>query len=207
MKILLVNDDKSIRITRIDIKFDYFMPYKYMCKRFLDEFKLSNVILNKDKDVSTVYFGSRQSDIYCRFYNKREESNLEFDVSRLEFEIKGYVCKQFSLRFSNISEYDAMDYLLNMIFEFCEHRNIVFLRLPYFDDYVSAELVDKASLVAKFKRFCVQYKNSIETYIEHFGLTPNEFVDVVTIDDSFERYIQAPLDSEVASFMGVSSDD
>lgn len=164
-----------VRITRIDFKFDILKDFKELYVKYIDTWVPRSIVGQKDR-FETIYFNSRQSDIFCRFYDKALESNLKFPCSRLEFEIKGIVAKQFSMRFSFISSDDAVAYLLEYIQHFMFRKNLDSLvRLGNFGSYVPFDIVEHNTKVEKFRRFVKQYSKSLLDYIDSFDLTPNEF--------------------------------
>lgn len=175
----LLVGNPSIRITRIDFKFDIFKDYGELSSKYIEYWTPHSVVGKKDK-FETIYFNSRQSDIFCRFYDKTLESNLSFPCSRLEFEIKGVVARQFSMRYSFISSDDALAYLMEYIQHFMYRKNIdCLVKLGNYGTYVPFDIVEHNTKVEKFRRFIRQYSNTILNYLDSFDLTPKEFFDYI----------------------------
>lgn len=107
--ILLLCSIKDIRITRFDFKLDYRNEFKELIEKFNLE---SHSEVSKKGEVQTIYFNSRQSDLFCRLYNKQVESDLPFPLTRLEYEVKGNLAFEFSKRLSYIGFDDAFSFFL-----------------------------------------------------------------------------------------------
>lgn len=175
----LAPSNSFIRLTRIDLRFDTFQDFKAMYEPYLEEWNPSSCV-GKPGRYETIYFGSRSSDLYCRFYDKQKESNLKFPCSRLEFEIKGYICKQFSLRMSYIDLEDALSFLLDNIRDFMFRQKLDGLvHFPTYGTYIPFDVVNHSSMVDKFRRFVKQYSSSILNYLDSFDLSGNEFVELL----------------------------
>lgn len=175
----LLVGNPSIRITRIDFKFDIFTDFGELCNKYIDVWVPHSVVGKKDR-LETIYFNSRQSDIFCRFYDKTLESKLRFPCSRLEFEIKGAVARQFSMRYSFVSADDAVAYLMEYIQHFMFRKNLdCLVRLGSFGTYVPFDVVEYNTKVEKFRRFIKQYRNTMMNYLDSFDLTPKEFFDYI----------------------------
>ena len=186
----LLVGNPSIRITRIDLKFDIFEDFEKICDKYIDVWTPRSVVGKKDR-FETIYFNSRQSDIFCRFYDKTLESNLHFPCSRLEFEIKGVIARQFSMRYSFISADDAVAYIMEYIQTFMFRKNLdCLVRLGSFGSYVPFDIVEHNTKVEKFRRFIKQYSNSILNYIDSFDLTPKEFFDYVEGNSDIEELLR-----------------
>lgn len=171
----LLVGNPSIRITRIDFKFDIFEDFKELYSKFIDVWTPHSIVGKKDR-FETIYFNSRQSDIFCRFYDKTLESKLRFPCSRLEFEVKGVIARQFSLRYSFISCDDAVAYLMEYIQHFMYRKNLdCLVRLGNYGTYVPFDIVEHNTKVEKFRRFIKQYSKSLLDYIDSFDLSPDEF--------------------------------
>lgn len=179
-----------IRITRIDFKFDIFKDFEELSSKYIDNWIPHSIVGKKDK-FETIYFNSRQSDIFCRFYDKTLESHLPFPCSRLEFEIKGFVARQFSMRYSYISADDALSYLIEYIQNFMFRKNIdCLVRLGNYGSYVPFDIVEHNTKVEKFRRFIRQYSNSILDYLDTFHLTPQEFIGFIQGDIDIDEHIK-----------------
>lgn len=186
----LLVGNPSIRITRIDFKFDIFEEFVSLYSKYIDTWVPRSIVGKKDK-FETIYFNSRQSDIFCRFYDKTLESNLKFPCSRLEFEIKGVIARQFSMRFSFISADDAVAYIMEYIQTFMFRKNLDGLvRLGSFGKYVPFDVVEHNTKVEKFRRFIKQYSNSLLNYLDSFDLTPDEFFDYVDGKSDIEELLR-----------------
>lgn len=186
---LMVNNP-CIRITRIDFKFDTFQDFKEMYEPYISEWCPSSCVGKKDR-FETIYFGSRQSDMYCRFYDKQKESDLKFPCSRLEFEVKGFVSRQFSLRYTFVGIDDALNYLLDTIRDFMFRQKIDgLISFPSYGEYVPFNLIEHNSKVSKFRRFVKQYKKSILDYLDSFDLTPNEFFQILSDEIPIESLLR-----------------
>lgn len=90
--------------TRIDIAFDLF-DYGIDVKRLYDDWKAGKIdgrfrkakplsegekgADGKVSEATTVYFGSRTSELMVRFYEKGKEQHTDLDWVRVELEIKG----------------------------------------------------------------------------------------------------------------------
>lgn len=186
----LLIGNPSIRITRIDFKFDIFEDFEEVYTKYIEVWTPHSVVGKKNR-YETIYFNSRQSDIFCRFYDKTLESKLRFPCSRLEFEIKGVIARQFSMRYSFISSDDAVAYLMEYIQCFMFRKNLdCLVRLGNFGTYVSFDIVEHNTKVEKFRRFIKQYSNSLLNYLDSFDLTPNEFFDYVEGKSDIEKLLR-----------------
>lgn len=175
----LLVGNPSIRITRIDFKFDIFEDFEKLYSKHIEFWTPHSVVGKKDR-FETIYFNSRQSDLFCRFYDKTLESGLKFPCSRLEFEIKGVIARQFSLRYSFISADDAVAYLMEYIQGFMFRKNLDYIvKLGNYGSYVPFDIVEHNTKVEKFRRFIKQYSRSLLDYTYSFDLTPDEFFDYV----------------------------
>ena len=141
----LLVGNPSIRITRIDLKFDIFEDFEKICDKYIDVWTPRSVVGKKDR-FETIYFNSRQSDIFCRFYDKTLESNLHFPCSRLEFEIKGVIARQFSMRYSFISADDAVAYIMEYIQTFMFRKNLdCLIKRRNFSTFVLCSTISKGT--------------------------------------------------------------
>lgn len=186
----LLPSTPSVRITRIDLRFDTFQDFKAMYEPYLEDWRPSSCV-GKLGRYETIYFGSRSSDLYCRFYDKQKESNLNFPCSRLEFEVKGFLCKQFSLRISYISLDDALSFLLDNIRDFMYKQKLDGLvNIPTYGKYIPFDIVNHASMVDKFRRFVKQYSSSILSYLDSFDLNGNEFVELLEDKSKLNEFLE-----------------
>lgn len=185
----------SVRITRFDLAFDISKDFMEIVNKFINEWSPHSCVGKKDR-FETLYFNSRQSDMFCRLYDKQLESQLEFPLTRLEYEIKGYIAKCFSYHLSYIGIDDAMAYILNYIYDFNYHKNL--MGLIKFDNIGSVEpvkldIIEKCQYNTRFRRFIRQYKQSLIDYCEHYGLTGNNLLDICTDELNIERVIEGVI--------------
>lgn len=186
----LMIGNPSIRITRIDFKFDILEDFEHLYSKYIDVWVPRSIVGKKDR-FETIYFNSRQSDIFCRFYDKTLESRLKFSCSRLEFEIKGVIARQFSMRFSFISSDDAVAYLLEYIQTFMFRKNLDGLvKLGNYGSYVPFDIVEHNTKVEKFRRFIKQYGRSLLDYLDSFDLSPDEFFDYIEGNSDVEELLR-----------------
>lgn len=186
----LIVGNPSIRITRIDVKFDIFEDFKEIYAKFIDVWNPHSIVGKKDR-FETIYFNSRQSDIFCRFYDKTLESKLRFPCSRLEFEVKGVIARQFSMRYSFISSDDAVAYLMEYIQHFMYRKNLdCLVRLGNYGSYVPFDVVEHNTKVEKFRRFIKQYSKSLLDYIDSFDLSPDEFFGYIEGNSDIEELLR-----------------
>lgn len=189
----LLVGNPSIRITRIDFKFDIFEDFEKLYSKHIESWTPHSVVGKKDR-FETIYFNSRQSDLFCRFYDKTLESGLKFPCSRLEFEIKGVIARQFSLRYSFISSDDAVAYIMEYIQHFMFRKNLdCLVRLGNYGSYVPFDIVEHNTKVEKFRRFVKQYSRTLLNYIDSFDLTPDEFFDYVDGTSDIEELLKANI--------------
>lgn len=185
----LLPSTSSVRLTRIDLRFDTFQDFRSMYEPYLEEWTPSSCV-GKLGRYETIYFGSRSSDLYCRFYDKQKESNLKFPCSRLEFEVKGYLCKQFSLRATYIDLDDALSFLLDSIRDFMFRQKLDgLIHFPTYGTYIPFDIVNHNSMVDKFRRFVKQYSSSILGYLDSFDLTGNEFVELLENHNKLNEFL------------------
>lgn len=182
----------NIRITRFDLAFDINKDYMEIVNKFIDEWSPHSCVGKKDR-IETLYFNSRQSDMFCRLYDKQLEAQLDFPLTRLEYEIKGVIAKIFSYRLSYIGIDDALGYILNYIQDFNYHKNL--MGLIKITDYGSFEpvkfdIIENCLFNTRFRRFIRQYKQSLVDYCNHYGLTGNEILDICTNILDIERVIE-----------------
>ena len=171
----LLMGSTQYRITRIDIKFDYELSYSYLLNSYGSMFNFSSCVGNMN-GTQTVYFGSRNSDLFCRLYDKTSEAGLDFDLSRLEYEIKGSVARIFSSRLSYIGFDDAYNYLMSTLYDFSAKHNLLDLYTIYdFSIPVDFSLVDDKISKDKFIYFVRHNGNSFLNWLDKFDLTAEEF--------------------------------
>ena len=94
-----LNEISTITITRLDIAMDLFhdsnllnlIVQSYNLDNYKSKAKSSNIIISKNSNGrvgTTVNFGSRQSSILIRIYDKGAEQDLQVDWVRIEVECK-----------------------------------------------------------------------------------------------------------------------
>lgn len=95
--------DMGAKTTRLDLAIDAkncnvdIMVIYDACKAGLSKGTAQNINIIQGVDGSaTLYVGSRQSDKFCRLYDKGIQSKLGGDWKRLEVELKGDVAKQYA---------------------------------------------------------------------------------------------------------------
>lgn len=175
--LLLFNTIRDIRITRFDFKLDYKNEFKHVIEKFNFD---SHSEVSKKGEVETIYFNSRQSDIFCRLYNKQVESNLPFPLTRLEYEVKGQLAYEFSKRLSYIGFLDALSFFFDKVNEFNERKNLTKMFYMTTKDYLPVEFIEEFSVKNKFRRFVSHNKNSYSYYMDYFNMTLCEFDNIMT---------------------------
>lgn len=179
------------RFTRIDIKFDLAEKYSDIIQKRREQLNWSTGIVenNKEGKFNTIYFNSRGSDMFCRFYDKQKEANLDFPLSRLEYEIKGHIALNFSERYKLLGLPDALNYLLNFINDFNYQRGIGCL-IGRFDNPppYSLHIIEKKSKVEKMRRFLKQYRHTIKDYVDCIGL--ENFMNLCSNMQDFDEIIK-----------------
>ena len=94
-----LNENYTINITRLDIAMDIFenktllksIVEAYNSDNYRSKAKSSNIIISKDSNGrigTTINFGSRQSAVLIRIYDKAAESDMEVNWVRIEIECK-----------------------------------------------------------------------------------------------------------------------
>lgn len=171
----LLDGSSSYRITRLDLKFDYDMKFEDIVSLYGTDWDFTSCVGDRDS-IKTIYFGSRNSDLFCRFYNKTAESNLDFDLSRLEYEIKGQVARLFSARLSYIGFDDAYNYIMQILTEFSSKHNLIsFFNVFDFSSPVDFSIIDNKISKEKFIYFVRHNASSFLTWLDKFDITPEEF--------------------------------
>lgn len=184
--------NSNLRITRFDLAFDINKDYMEVINKFIEEWSPHSCVGKKDR-FETLYFNSRQSDMFCRLYDKQVESQLDFPLTRLEYEVKGVIAKIFSYRLIYQGVDDAMCYIINYIQDFNYHKNL--LGLIKFSDIghmepVKFDIIEKSLKATRFRRFIRQYSNSLIDYCDYYNLTGNELLDLCTDRLNIERVIE-----------------
>lgn len=186
--LMLLTTTDNIRITRIDIKIDF-------CNKFEDVVINSIAVIEPYSSISkggklqTLYFNSRQSDMFCRLYDKQAESCLDFPLTRLEFEVKGDLAYEFSKRVSYVGLEDATNFIYDKINDFCKRKHLDHIFYVTTRSYLSFEVIEEQTIKEKFRRFVRHNRNSYENYMVHFDLTPNEFDDIMCGAIDLEKFL------------------
>lgn len=111
LDLLIILSSEDFTITRLDLALDSFKNLmdkiirKYEKNEYISKFRSTKKIENKkgdEKNGTTLYFGSRSSDIMIRIYDKAKEQKMEdTDWLRIEFEIKKEYAKNVVLKILN----------------------------------------------------------------------------------------------------------
>lgn len=177
--------------TRIDLKFDFNQPYKELCDDFHRFWNYSTGICDKE-NFQTIYFNSRNSDLFCRLYDKQKESNLETSLSRLEYEVKGIIARQFSLRYTTLGLDDALNYLYYCIDAFNFRRGIDSIIESFeFKQPIPINVIEESDKREKLRRFLKQYGYTILNYVEYVGGNSN-FFDLCHDLSLFDELVPKP---------------
>ena len=176
------------RFTRLDLKYDYLQEFKEMKEDFLKFWQYKSGIVDRE-GLNTIYFNSRNTDIFCRLYNKTLESSLSFPLSRLEYEIKGSVIRQFSYRYRFTGLDDALDYLFSLFCEFNYNKGIDSIIQNFnFKQPVPLNIIEHIEKKEKFRKFLTQYRYSILDYLKLLG-DDNELFDLCRDMSDFDKII------------------
>lgn len=184
----LLTSDSSIRITRLDIKVDFAIPFDDLYFQHICDLEPYSSV-SKGSRVQTLYFNSRQSDMFCRLYDKQAESGLDFPLSRLEFEIKGDLAFEFSKRLSYLGIEDAVNFIYDKINEFCQRKHLDNMFYVTTKAYLPFDVIEKQTIKNKFRRFVQHYSKSYKKYMEYFSMSPNDFDDVMTETVDLETFL------------------
>lgn len=185
--ILLFDSVKDIRITRIDFKMDFNNDFKNV----VDKFDLnSHSEVSKKGDVQTIYFNSRQSDLFCRLYNKQVESHLPFPLTRLEYEVKGNLAYMFSKRLSYLGFEDSFNFLFDKINDFNSRKGLSSVFYITAGDYLPVDFIEDYSIKDKFRRFVKHNRNSYTYYLDYFNITPDELNNLMNGFTNLEKFLE-----------------
>lgn len=158
------------RITRFDVRFDFEEKFEDLFNRVRKELSFSSCITNADNKVNTVYFGSRESGLFARLYNKTLESHLDCDISRLEYEVKGSLALQFSTRWQVFDLDDAISYISKWFTEFNNTNGLIsVIGLFEFHDVKPYEFFHESEFKYKMRHFVRQYRNSLIDFANYCG--------------------------------------
>lgn len=185
--IFLLIFSKDIRITRIDFKLDFKNDFNEVVGKFNLE---SHSEVSKKGELQTIYFNSRQSDLFCRLYNKQAESALPFPLTRLEYEIKGNLAYIFSKRISYLGISDSLSFLFDKINSFNSRKGLTNLFYITSGDYLPVEVVESYSVKNKFRRFIKHNRNSYSNYMEYFNITPDELDKLMNGIIDLEKFLE-----------------
>ena len=185
----LVSLDPSVRITRIDIKFDFEDSFDDVVSNYYDLFEPYSTI-SKFGKLETIYFNSRQSNIFCRLYDKQAEAHLDSSLTRLEFEIKGDFAFEFSKRLSYLGFDDASNFIFDKINEFCERKHLTKLFYVTTRSYISFDFINNQEMKYKFRNFIRHNRNSYKNYMKFFDISPSDFDILMTGDlQDLEKFL------------------
>lgn len=128
LDLLVVLSSNDFTITRLDIALDSFKNLidkiikKYEKNEYITKFRSTKKIENKkgdEKNGTTLYFGSRSSDIMIRIYDKAKEQKIKnLEWLRIEFEIKKEYAKDVVLKILNSSLSEVFSGLLSNYLNF-----------------------------------------------------------------------------------------
>ena len=134
--------DSTISVTRLDIAMDIFKDKKlleliidsYNLNNYSSKAKSSNILISKSENGrtgTTINFGSRQSAVLIRIYDKGAEQDLEVDWIRFEIECKD---KKYNRKIINNIRDDGIAEtfkgLMNNYIRFLEYRDTNISRSP-----------------------------------------------------------------------------
>lgn len=178
------------RITRLDIKFDFDKPYFELIDEFKRSWNYSNGIYDREGD-STIYFNSRKSSLFCRFYDKAKELKLnDVNLSRLEYEIKGYTIAVFSHRYTMFGLSDALNFLYESLASFNYRKGLDLIAGTFeFDEPVPLDLLTRKSEKEKFRAFLKQYHHSILNYVDMLE-SSDDFFDLCHDISKFDDLVR-----------------
>lgn len=184
----------SARITRFDLAFDIAKDYMEIVNEYINEWCPHSCVGSKDR-FQTIYFNSRQSDMFCRLYDKQLEAGLDNPLTRLEYEVKGVIALQFSMRLVFVGVDDALSYLIEYIEKFNISKNLLLIRFQNLGKIKPVEfsIIDKAITDNKFRRFIRQYRKSIIDYCMHYGLSGIDFLKICEGEINIEKLFQEGL--------------
>lgn len=177
----LVFSYSSLRITRIDIKFDFTNKFEEIVSDNYSIFEPYSTI-SKHGKLETIYFNSRQTNLFCRLYDKQAESHLDTPLTRLEFEIKGDLALEFSKRLSFLGLVDASNFIFDKINEFCARKHLTNLFYVTTKSYLPMEFLNREDTKYKFRNFVRHNSNSYKKYMKFFDISPAEFDSVMSGD-------------------------
>jgi len=174
-----------LRITRIDIKFDYEIDINKAIESDLYT-QYSNIIIGLE-GIETIYYGNRGSNLFCRIYNKAKELKLDEKLTRVEYEIKGDLAEEFNEQIRFFDFDNAISLMYKYILEFNQQKGINML-----DNYETIEtlkinILNEKSEREKFKNFCIHNGRSINKYISKYDLSWNMFFNLINDIPNFDK--------------------
>lgn len=130
-----LNENSTINITRLDIAMDLFhdnnllnsIVEAYNSDNYRSKTKSSNIIISKGcngRIGTTINFGSRQSSVVIRIYDKASEQDLEVNWIRIEVECKDKKYnKKIINNFNNIGLSATYKAIINNYLAFLEYKD------------------------------------------------------------------------------------
>lgn len=130
-----LNEISTITITRLDIAMDLFhdknllklIVESYNLNNYKSKAKSSNIIISKNSNGrvgTTINFGSRQSSILIRIYDKGAEQDLQVNWIRMEVECKDKKYnKKIIDNFNNLGLAATYKAIINNYLAFLEYRD------------------------------------------------------------------------------------
>ena len=130
-----LNVNASINITRLDIAMDLFhdnnllksIVEAYNLDNYKSKTKSSNIIISKSNNGrigTTINFGSRQSSVLIRIYDKGAERDLEVDWVRIEVECKDKIYnKKIIDNFCNLGLAATYKAIMHNYLSFLEYKD------------------------------------------------------------------------------------
>lgn len=132
IELIVALESDAYNITRIDIALDIYNNVNIMDNiisahkegSFKSKWRSSKVIESTKGGVTatTIYYGSRQSEIMCRIYDKQLESGTEYAWVRIELEIKKEYAKSIAELLMVERLADIYSGLLNNYLTYLERR-------------------------------------------------------------------------------------
>lgn len=167
----------SVNATRIDVCFDFLIPFSSV--ELPKDF--SNIISDRNNEYSTIYVGSRRSDRFCRIYDKKKESNLDYDCTRYEFEFKGELCNELGYRLQFFGFEDMKNRILSLITNFCVNHGIS-LDVPHAAPYMNYHLISHKDKLDRDMNFLIKYGKRFLDLIGEYNLTKIDIECIVEGD-------------------------
>ena len=156
----------SVNLTRLDVCFDFLMPFSDV----LLPKDYSNLIYDGKGRLNTIYIGSRRSDRFARIYDKTIESDLDYDLTRFEFEFKGELCNELGYRLLFFGYDDFCNRLCSLITKFCINHGID-LNLPNPSPYVNYRLINVVDKIKSDTAFLHKFGKKFYDIFSEYNLT------------------------------------